>query len=175
MIENGVLNLFKVRDAPAIQLPQGLRQDVKTVLCSPSVDDSSTITKEMIREEWRNLILSAWEMIRDGDDSMDGATVLSPVASSMASSTMDNATGDDATDNATVEVDEVLDKRLEMPLRRTTVCQLETSTQQSFPRLSSKRTPLLRCQARRTIPSAKLSCVFNGSSVTIPFRTSSSR
>jgi hypothetical protein len=75
-----------------------LRQDVETVLCALFVDDSSTIAvspEKIIREEWRNLILSALEMIVHGDDSMN------------------DATGDDATDNATVEVDEVLDKILD--------------------------------------------------------------
>jgi hypothetical protein len=80
---------------------------VETVLCALSVDDSSTIAvspEKIIREEWRNLILSALEMIVHGDDSMNDAT---------GDDATDDATGDDATDNATVEVDEVLDKILD--------------------------------------------------------------
>jgi hypothetical protein len=73
-----------------------LRKDVKTVLCSLSVDDSSTIA----REDWRSLILSALEMIHS-DDSMDSAT---------GDDAMDDGTGDDATDKV---VDEVLDKILD--------------------------------------------------------------
>ncbi|KAN0102505.1 hypothetical protein V8E52_011877, partial [Russula decolorans] len=87
-----------------------LRQHVETVLFSPSpsVDDSSTKAvspKEMIREDWRNLILSVLEMIGDGDDSMDDAT---------GDGTMAGLTGDNAMDNARVlGVDGVLDKLLD--------------------------------------------------------------
>ena len=75
---------------------------METVLCSSSVDDSSTIAvspEKLIRELWHNIIVSASEIIRDRGNSMDD--------------TMDNATGDDATDKATVDVDEVLDKLLD--------------------------------------------------------------
>jgi hypothetical protein len=80
---------------------------VDTVLCSLSVDDSSTIAvspKKLIHDDWRNLIISALEMIGDGDDSMADTT---------GDDAMADATGNDAMDNATVEVDEVLDKILD--------------------------------------------------------------
>ena len=84
-----------------------LRQDVETVLCSPSVDSSSTIAVspvKLIREKWRSLILSAVEMIRDGDGTMDDAT---------EDDATDDATGDEATNNVAVEIDDVLDKLLD--------------------------------------------------------------
>jgi hypothetical protein len=56
------------------------------MVCSRSIDDSSTTTKKLIREDWDNVILSALEMIRHGDDT---------------------------TDNTTVEVDKVVDKILD--------------------------------------------------------------
>jgi hypothetical protein len=67
-----------------------LRMDVETVLCSPPVDDSPTMAvspTKMIREDWHDQILSALQMIRDERD--------------------------DAVNDATVEVDEVLDKILD--------------------------------------------------------------
>jgi hypothetical protein len=83
------------------------------VLYSPSVDDSSTIAKEILQYEWRGLILSARKMVRDGDDSMADATVDDAMDEATGDDAMDDATGDDATDHAMIEVDEVLDKLLD--------------------------------------------------------------
>jgi hypothetical protein len=111
-----------------------LRQDIETVLCSPSVDDSSTIAVSpvnLIHKEWRSLILSAVEMIRDGDGSMDDATEDDAMDDGTEDDAMDDVTGDDTTDdetgvdatddatgtdatnNVVVEVDDVLDKLLD--------------------------------------------------------------
>ena len=84
-----------------------LRQDVETVLCSPSVDSSSTIAVspvKSIRIGWRSLILFTVEMIRDADGTMDDET---------EDDATDDAAGDDATNNVTVEMDDVLDKLLD--------------------------------------------------------------
>jgi hypothetical protein len=81
-----------------------LRRDIKTVLCSPSVDDSSTIAVSpvnLIHKEWRSLILSAVEMIRDRDGSMDDATEDDAMDDATEDDAMDDATEDDAVDDAT--------------------------------------------------------------------------
>ena len=107
MIEKGVLTLSRLE----IQsFYNDLRKVVETVLCSPSVDNSSTIFLK--HQEWCNLIVSALEAIKDSnietteDDTVEEDRIRSD-------GTRSHVTGDEAMDNATVTVDEVLDKLLD--------------------------------------------------------------
>ena len=143
-----------------------LRQDVETVLCSPSVDSSSTIAVspvKSIRIGWRSLILFTVEMIRDADGTMDDET---------EDDATDDAAGDDATNNVAVEVDNVVDKLLDNAIEAYGSSPRDVM-KQSPPRLSPKQISLKRCRARRTMASAILSCVFNRSSLPVTFRTPS--
>ena len=116
MIENGVLTLSRLEIQ---RFHNDLRKDVETVLCSPSVDHSSTIP--LIREEWRNHIVSALETIKDSrvdvtedDATEDDATEDDATEDNATeSNAMNDVTGDDGTDNITVTVDEVLEQLLD--------------------------------------------------------------
>ena len=68
MIENGVLTLSRLK---LQSFYDDLRQDVRTVLSAPSLDDSPSISLK--RNQWRNHIVSALKMIKDGDDATDNA------------------------------------------------------------------------------------------------------
>jgi hypothetical protein len=85
---------------------------VETVLYSQSVDDSSITS--LIHEDWRNLIVSALEAIKDSnievtedDTKEDNAMEEDRIRSD---GTRSYVTGDDAMNSATVTVDEALDK-----------------------------------------------------------------
>jgi hypothetical protein len=109
VIENCVLTLSRLE----IQsFYNDLRRDVESVLCSPSVGDRSTISLK--RQEWCNLIVSALEAIKDSKIEESEHEAMEHEDNAMEEDgTRSHVTGDDAMNNATVTVDEVLDKLLD--------------------------------------------------------------
>jgi hypothetical protein len=122
--ENGVLTLSRLR----IQsFYNNLQIDVKRVLCSLPVNNSST--NSLKRQEWYNLIVSALGAIKDSkiEATEDEATENNAMEEDRirtrshgkrshgkrSHGTQSHVTGDGAMNNATVTVDEVLDKLLD--------------------------------------------------------------